>query len=108
MILYKSRRYFVENRNENTKRSRAAYAWTMKFITRKYVGDMPDRTGDRVRHGIWGEGGVEGGRPRLSKKSGFDVAISLGTGVNPQRPRQRPRQRLPLLFGLTLMYIFFC
>jgi len=46
---------------------------------------------------------VGGGHPRLSQKSGFDVAIGLCRGVNPQRPGHR----LPLLFGLTLMYIFF-
>jgi len=73
----------------------------MKFITRKYVGDMPDRTrGGFVL--VFRSVRVGGGRPRLSQKSVFDVAIGLCRGVNPQRPGHR----LPLLFGLTLMYIF--
>jgi len=39
---------------------------------------MPDRTGERVCPGIWGMG-VGGGRPRLSQKYGFEVAIGLHT-----------------------------
>ena len=63
LILHKTARYFVENRNENInkqallQRSRAAYAWdiawAMKF-NRKHR-SLPDRSGEVCVLVLWGD-----------------------------------------------------